>query len=265
PRSHPALHPLPTRRSSDLPRTRARVRTRSVLATPGTPSTRAWCPVKMAMSARSIAWSCPMITLPTSPRASLRTSMSAPPSAFIVDLHLHQRPADAPVAFDRIGRLLPERFQRRDQVRAAPLERPDPHRPADAQDVGCRDAPFEDGDEPRGRVATRHGLSLLRVLLLARRDERDRGAPHEEDGREQDRGHEAVQPVAAHERGDALPIENAEMRLVEDDGAVRADEPRDERCLRIAAQPLVAQDERVGRQDQASPPEGSLDEDRPAG
>src|SRR5947207_7206244 len=57
------------------PSTWARVRTRRVLATPGTPSMSAWWPVKMAMRALSMTSIWPMITLATSCRAWTRTCL----------------------------------------------------------------------------------------------------------------------------------------------------------------------------------------------
>ena len=62
-------------RLNSHPSTRARVRTSSVFATPGTPSMSAWWPVKMAISALSITSSWPMMTLRTSARARVRMSV----------------------------------------------------------------------------------------------------------------------------------------------------------------------------------------------
>ena len=62
-------------RLNSHPSTRASVRTSSVFATPGTPSMSAWWPVKMAMSALSTTSSWPMMTLLTSVRARVRTSL----------------------------------------------------------------------------------------------------------------------------------------------------------------------------------------------
>ena len=64
-------------REYSQPSNRASVRTSKVLAMPGTPSMRAWLPVKMAMSAMVAAWSWPMITLATSARALVRVSLRA--------------------------------------------------------------------------------------------------------------------------------------------------------------------------------------------
>jgi hypothetical protein len=52
--------------ANSQPSTRASVRTRRVLATPGTPSMSAWFPVKMAISAFSMTSCWPMMTLPVS-------------------------------------------------------------------------------------------------------------------------------------------------------------------------------------------------------
>src|ERR1043166_3769067 len=224
-------------RAKSQPNTRANVRTSNVLATPGTPSIRAWLPVKMAMSAFSITSCWPMITLPVSCRAWARTSFNL--SVFmgrgarvegrvncrLISRAVFQNRANPLVGSDGIP--LPLRSgvlgleQGLDQLqfggyaRAAVGERFFPFAQADRQHVAREHVAAQQIDEAGSGLLARD--ILLPPLVCDWRRQAQGVFPDKQAGQKNQARYQSVQAVLPKQGRHAGIFFEAEMRFVKDD------------------------------------------------
>src|SRR5437870_4710707 len=203
-------------RANSQPRTWAKVRTRSVFATPGTPSMSAWLPVKIAMSAFSMTSFWPMITLAVSCRAWVRISFRRSVFIFFEDLANFAVPLYRSAVALRSGVLGLEDgfslrlFHWRDLSSLGtglfPLAE------TNIQHVTFGNVAAQQIYEAGGGFLARD--VILRLLALKRRNETHRVLPEEQAGQEHQTGGQPIQPVFAEQRRHPLGLDDAEMRLI---------------------------------------------------